>query len=175
MVQKITQIINNTDCFLLYVYLIDVCNYSCSYCYNLFPRTNAKIDIDILLTYISKLHSQYNKDICLNFIGGEPTMHPQLVDLCQQLHQLEYVHATCFSNFSMPVDLYLKLLYNDVHLNLSWHSQNKEFFNKLNDTRLKELSNKITLLLMYEENASIDIFKVYSNIKMHIEMCIYSN
>lgn len=163
--QEITQIFNNKNTFLLYVYLIDVCNYNCTYCYNLFPRSNLKIDSDALIAYIIKLHNVYKKDIDLNLIGGEPILHPQIFYICEQLNNLQFVHITCFSNFSLPVDTYLKLLSKNVHLNLSWHSQNKYFFSKLNNERIKAANSYITLLLMYEEHCNINVFNEYFKLK----------
>ncbi|HQD10856.1 MAG TPA: radical SAM protein, partial [Flavihumibacter sp.] len=61
--------------------ITDECDFRCSYCYvNLKDRNLPKEDI---ISYCKQLDLYGSFDIA--FGGGEPTLHPDLVEICQTL------------------------------------------------------------------------------------------
>ena len=101
----------NKNNFKLLVFIIDSCNYSCEYCYNDLPRTNKKIDLNKLYFFISEilLKKLNKKYIQLELIGGEPTLHPDLIDFCEKISHIPNIFTTIYTNFSKPVPSVPKL------------------------------------------------------------------
>ena len=101
---------------LLYIlaYIIDNCNYSCQYCYNVKPYSNAMLDLNQLYDYICFINTHYpSKYIQLELIGGEPTLHPALLDFCKKIKKLNNILIKIFTNLSLNIDNYIKLLSNE--------------------------------------------------------------
>lgn len=100
------------DPFQLLAFVVDACNYHCEYCYNRFPRTGNKLDLDKLEAFIyetvfSKLKK---KTLCLDLIGGETLLHSGLLPFCRKLSADKRIETAVYSNFSFPVERYLELL-----------------------------------------------------------------
>lgn len=63
----------------LVMFIADVCNMKCKYCYNRFPRTGKLADLDLFFNYAVDLAKNSNHRIHdLVILGGEPTLHPNL-------------------------------------------------------------------------------------------------
>ena len=43
------------------VYIADICNYNCEYCYNKKPRTNQLLDLEKLKTFLIDIQKNTNK------------------------------------------------------------------------------------------------------------------
>jgi len=105
------------------------CNYSCSYCSSY--DNNQPFNFKTLEEYVSAfryLSDRYgNKTIKLNFLGGEPTLFKQWVELINWLSSYNYVpHIT--TNLSIPVSSYVSKL-NGKCLNFiiaSFHSEHAD-------------------------------------------------
>lgn len=76
------------------------CNYDCSYCLKgpngIHNDTEPHKPIDVLLRTVDKLHVwATGKTLRFCFSGGEPTLHPQFIELCQYIKSLGHrVHLT---------------------------------------------------------------------------------
>lgn len=163
---KIIKIINDNNCIHIYVYVIDSCNYSCFYCYNqnLYNRTNIKIDFNILLKYLIYIHKILDKHIYLSLLGGEPTLHPGLLEFCEKIYNnYSFISLECFSNFSQKINLYEKLLKFNVFMILSYHSKNLVFFNKLDElfNKSNKYKHNCHINIMYEPQISKFTIKKY--------------
>ena len=135
------------------VYIIDSCNYNCSYCFNE-PCTNKILDLDKLYFFITNvLIVQLNKEyIYLEIIGGETTLHPELLQFCKKIANVENIYTTIFTNFSKPVEYYKQLIQidNRIQFILSWHSQNTKYLDKLSNFSHNEIANNIIVADIYE-------------------------
>lgn len=156
--------------FKLLAFIIDCCNYNCEYCYNEFPRSNKKLDLNKLYFFISeilikKLNKQY---IYLELIGGEPTLHPALQSFCKKLSTLENVYITIYTNFSKDVEYYKTLLEinNRISLILSWHTANTQFKEKLSFFSKEQISKKITVSVIYEHNNIDKALEIFDYVRM---------
>jgi MoaA/NifB/PqqE/SkfB family radical SAM enzyme len=58
--------------------LTNLCNLSCSYCYS--PKDSSSIDFERVKDWLAEL--DVNGCACVGFGGGEPTLYPHLVELC---------------------------------------------------------------------------------------------
>lgn len=136
-------------------YIIDICNFRCKYCCNNFPRQNNYIDIFKLLSYIDNCHYTFNRNINITLLGGEPTLHPKILELCKELSKRQYVNFTVLSNLSSDISLYKNILELNGNMLFSWHSENKNFIQKL-DTLLNtsaDYRKQIFVALMLESIA----------------------
>lgn len=61
------------------------CTYSCSYCpKELHTGTNNHINLEELDQFLNQLEG---RDYIVNFTGGEPTIHPQYIDIIKKLQE----------------------------------------------------------------------------------------
>lgn len=104
------------------VMFIDKCNFSCVYCYNDKPRSNMQINTAQLIDFIKTVQKQTTKHIIVQLIGGEPTLHPNILEFCKYC-KFANVDVQIFTNFSLSNQLYLDLLDLNVELIASWHYQ----------------------------------------------------
>lgn len=158
-------------------YIIDSCNYNCSYCYNKKPRTSKQLDLRKLLLFLEDVHKKTSKNIFLELIGGEPTLHPGLLEFCQTASKLKHVNTIyVYSNFSSDVSLYANLMRMcKIELNLSWHSTQHDKANRCFYRKAKELQNIIVHSPSYSKLVSFNIMLEHSNLSnallMHNLIC----
>lgn len=139
------------------IFIIDACNYACYYCYNTLPRTHTQLNIHYIYLFIQNVFIRYNKKINIEIMGGEPTLHPKLLTLCEQLQSYDFIHnILIYTNFSQSINYYLTLLQNSkVKLDLSCHSINGkinlQFLNKLIQlNKYTNIINNITVSILIE-------------------------
>lgn len=159
---------NATEDTLLYIlaYVIDNCNYNCSYCYNKKPYTGKTLKFEQLYKLIKFIIDTYNnKYIQLELIGGEPTIHPALIDFCDKLKPLSNVRVKIFTNLSADIDVYEKLLSNGkLTLISSWHSLRNDKYN------IKFIEKIIRLLNTNRKQIEVRVMYEYDNTQTAIEV-----
>ena len=159
---------NATDNNLLYIlaYIIDSCNYCCKYCYNEKPYTQKQLNLEYLCKFIKFVVSKHpDKYIQLELIGGEPTLHPDLVEFCNSLKPLANIHIKIFTNLQADITLYEELLSNkNLTLISSWHSLHNDKYNSAFIEKITRLlstnKSQIEVRVMYEYDntqAAIDV------------------
>ncbi len=77
------------------VALTNACNLSCSYCYA--PKHRASLKVEQLMRWLG----DWDEHGCLGvgFGGGEPTLHPDFVEICQKVaRETAPVHGTSSSD-----------------------------------------------------------------------------
>lgn len=121
--------------FSLKLFLCDICNFSCNYCYNSKPRTLQQINYEKLINFYDQLKILTNNQIFrVELIGGEPTLYYKFIELINYIKQ-KYNNDIIFvySNFSKPVEYYISLLKLGVQFDFSYHAIdnkiNKVFIN----------------------------------------------
>lgn len=141
---------NNTTFFIL-AFIIDKCNYKCSYCYNVMPRTNQILDLNKLYDFLIYLHNITGKKIEIDLVGGEPTLHPDFINFCKKIINNSAIHCAIYSNFSADCSLYNWLLQNNIYVTLSTHYSNKKFIQKLKNIQIDKLvNNNLNIRVMFE-------------------------
>lgn len=165
-------------------YIVDRCNFNCSYCYNRMPRKSTLADLDSFFKFIEDIRRQQPKDrkINVSLIGGEPTLHPGAIDFCNQLLALDNVTAELLTNFTQPVEYYLSLLEKGICLAASWHSQandklNWSYVEKMKQIPMKFFDNEqVEVRIMMEndnwESSRKVFFELYPMFKKHIEISL---
>ena len=147
---------------------IDICNYSCEYCYNKRPRSGIQLNLQKLTKFIENLYSIYSKEIEILILGGEPMLHKQLYNFCT--NDNPKIKYRIFSNFSKDIDYYLKFLnIPNVSFNFTWHHSNyqtaNDFIKKIYQIPFKYfLNEKIEIVIMYEHYYIEDSLLVFDSL-----------
>lgn len=148
------------------VYMIDRCNFSCQYCINKFPRTLQAIDIYQLFNFLNQLFIYSKKKLVIELAGGEPLIHPKIIDFVQMLSQsqIDY-HLSITTNLSYPFSKYKKII--DIarcDFVFSYHVAEENIVNQFNS-----FFNKIAQIdSNYYRKCCIRI--LYNN--LHTEHCL---
>ena len=153
-------------------YIIDKCNFNCLYCYNNIPRSYYMLDLNMLYKSILYILDTIKIPIKLELIGGEPTLHPNLIAFCKKLlHNINITECIIYSNFSANISVYEELLRNDkINLYLSWHSTyndslNKQYINNMHKLVNKfdkmTLKQKVFYIIMFEHKHIYEALKIY--------------
>lgn len=104
--------------------LTQKCNADCWYCYwhtERDVRNTVKHDFDKVIEFI-KLHMR--DELYFQFYGGEPTIHPKLIEYTERLHD-EFVYPKIFMHTNlMHSKAYFKQFnkYPDFNVHCSFHS-----------------------------------------------------
>ena len=62
------------------------CNYECFYCNDdLHDKISPDVDIIILKKIYDRIKQQYSGNINFSITGGEPTLHPNLIEFCKYI------------------------------------------------------------------------------------------
>lgn len=148
--------------YYILAFVCDKCNYDCWYCYNKKPRSEKTINLDALYKFTDCINKIQNKDILLELIGGEPTLHPELYNFCKKAIN-NGISINIYTNFSQSVEFYEKLLYLGVNLYLSWHSLNNNFVDKFFQLN-EHFKQQIFSSIMYEPNYSSLALQIFNSI-----------
>ena len=141
--------------------ILDKCNYTCEYCpwkHDIPLPTQSKEE---LREFITSLDS----NIEVYLFGGEPFLHPRILDIIEILNEQEQIHQI-HSNFS---NIAIKRLeevpsHHRVHIALTVH-QTQISIDKLKEqlSRLKALPSNIIIddmVVMYMNKDSLEYYKV---------------
>lgn len=115
------------------------CNYSCSYCYEIFDDTfdNIKVDFVGLEYYIKSFK---DTKIEYNIIGGEPTRHPQFKKLIDFLLTFDNVNILITTNGSKSLKSLKHIDKSRLSILFSYHNS---------DTNIDEFMIKICEVYEY--------------------------
>lgn len=145
---------NNID-----ICLTDKCNYTCPYCVADYIRTNAKINVQELLEFLTKFFEKHTNITHITLTGeGEPTLHEDLSYLVDYLSKNAKISIHIETNLSQSIEYYCNLMHKseNIYIVCSWHSTkydnlNKEFFIKIK--QLKTLySSRVQIITTIEPN-----------------------
>ena len=88
-------------------YITGICNQSCKYCCYSYLKCNKYLDLNQLYLFVTNLYAKYKKDIYLSLLGGEPTLHPGLLDFAKKIQKYyPNMQLVVMSNFSYNIQLY---------------------------------------------------------------------
>lgn len=145
------------------VTICECCNLNCFYCYNNVIRSTKVLDLYLLQKFIYLLYKQTKKNIQLVILGGEPTLHNQIVDLCNFVKNNSYVKLIIYTNFHKDLDFFRKLNNQNVIFKITYHY--KECLQTFIDKVLTFAKDALVdLTLMYEPNCYQQILDVYAKL-----------
>jgi len=140
-------------------YITDICNYKCLYCY-----TDNKNSKQCNYKLVMKRLNYIDQKFKINILGGEPTLHNNLLDIVKILQNNENcIKINIITNFSKPIKYFDKLIkFSKVIFSVSYHPQytDNSFKNKI--TYFK---NKIIMIMNVID--SKDFFEFFGFIKQN--------
>lgn len=153
---------NFNEQYYILVFTNNYCNYTCSYCYNKKEKVKYNINFNALIKYITNIKQIIpNKQLIITFIGGEPTLYPQFISLCNTLINTE--HIEILTNLSQSLSFF-KQLDQRIHITASFHTKHANIDDFVN--KCKCLSNIQDIIVMYDPfniNKSIECFNQIIN------------
>ncbi len=119
--------------------LIDECQFKCSYCYSTdfnkgenFKKGFHQKSYELVLQKLKTLKTDWTIDIQ----GGEPTLHPKIVEIIGELEKMQYCKKIVLAtNLTAKIDLYKKLDLENTKLSIhiSYHAEyHLKIFKKIN-------------------------------------------
>lgn len=154
-------------------YIIDACNYSCSYCYNHKPRSNKELDLSLIVNLCMHLYDKTHKNIKLELIGGEPTLHSKLLDFVNKISSLSYVDVFILTNLSQSYQYYNMLLSLNFNIVATWHSlpndaKNIGFITTLDNIDKQMIDNgMVDIRIMVEHSRFKESCNVFSQLSLN--------
>ena len=96
------------------------CNYNCKYCYNETHNTHELLNLSNLSKFICKIAAiGYKVDLFL--IGGEPTLHPDLVSFSKEFSCKHIGGMSIFTNLAASFDMYKQLMEDGTTIIATYH------------------------------------------------------
>lgn len=113
---------NPTGAFSVDWYIGKRCNFACSYCVDyLHDYTSPHVPIENMKKLVDLLTEQHGDNILWSLTGGEPTIHPQFLDLCAYIKERGTRYTSVTTNGSRTLN-YHKQLFDVVDgITLSFH------------------------------------------------------
>jgi len=136
--------------FLAHLIVTRRCNLSCAYCTE-FDKTSEPVPFDTLAARLARLRALKTWAICLT--GGEPTLHPRLVDLVAEARRLGFPRRQMITNGLLLTRELIEDL-NDAGLTDLQISVDGVAPNKMTVKTLRPLRERLLLL---EKHARFDV------------------
>lgn len=92
------------------IILTERCNLSCPHCFNSMFRKQGDMDVDLFIKYMKK-NAQYLWDRELRIMGGEPTIHPRIVEFVDEATKFFQTSSLFTNGVTLP-----ELAKNDVFI-----------------------------------------------------------
>jgi organic radical activating enzyme len=80
------------------------------------------LDLKRLYRFIIFIEKYYNKYISIIFIGGEPTLHPDLLWFCESVSNREKINLLIYTNFELELKFFLNFKkFKNIFFKISFH------------------------------------------------------
>lgn len=117
----------------LWLELTKACNLECVHCY---AESNPRHPLVGSMTFDDwKRVLREGRDLdcsSVQFIGGEPTMHPNFMQLVREASELGYKYIEVFSNGThLGDELLIFFKSHDIHLAISWYACSPEVHDRI--------------------------------------------
>jgi radical SAM protein with 4Fe4S-binding SPASM domain len=95
------------------------CNHTCMHCYNEASKDVNTLSLEDFIRVVEKIKIAY-KDFSLRLSGGEPTLNPEIVSMCDYAMKCSQLPThTIITNGTMPNELFHKILATGIRMQLS--------------------------------------------------------
>lgn len=163
MTEVICNSYNSLHQYYVLVFITTRCNYSCSYCYNKKNVQQCDIDFLALKKYLIWLKSICNRHIIVAFIGGEPTLYPYFLQLCNDIIHND-MSIELLTNLSLSMQ-FLKSINANIRITASFHAQYSnisEFVKKC-----ETLDNVRDIIVMYDPSNLDKSIECFDQLILH--------
>ncbi|MEG3838669.1 radical SAM protein [Microcoleus sp. herbarium14] len=151
--------------------LLNTCNFRCDYCFSHPDALGAMLNIYATPEQWAESFNTTSKTWLLHITGGEPTIYPGFVELCEQLTKNHFVSLNsnlshhCVNEFAEKIDP------SRVHyINAAVH-----YFERQKKASLSVFINRVQSLQSHQFNVLVSlvmtptIVKIYSEISQYFE------
>lgn len=160
------------------IMVANACNFNCEYCVEEIPYIKDKhfVDFDKISYVLEQFFSAFpNTYLNIELYGGEPTLHPKLVEFCQKLNQFNRINEIeITTNFSASVDIYKKLLScNKLKISATYHAHSMPYIDFL--TKANKLSyERVNYIVVFEQHSFDICTQIFKDlIKLSDKVLIY--
>lgn len=183
----VRQYVRQAKCPLnILMYVVDRCNYSCPYCYNRKPRHLVDADSEVFVKFLKSVRDGIgDRPMNVSLIGGEPTLHPDISDMVSEIRVIPNATVELLTNFSRPVEEYVRYLEDGVNVAASWHAAPNDRMNWGYVERMAKVpmrffeANQVEVRIMMEndnwESSRAAFRALYPRYKRWIEISLLSN
>jgi molybdenum cofactor biosynthesis enzyme MoaA len=166
---------------MLYWDIIDVCQYKCTYCFNMglilneeFKKGQHQQAWRLVLRKLQHLKFDFN----ISIQGGEPTLHPELHNIIKELEKLTHCKSIVIStNITAADDMYYQFdnPNSKVSIHLSYHP---EYHRKIFDKIVRIVKNikhiKIWVeVILYQKKEYYDQMKMFLESIKQTDIVLY--
>jgi organic radical activating enzyme len=150
------------------------CNYDCSYCWpSSHNKTDTWLPFKALKKVVDKIFENYEGKMQFNFAGGEPTLHPEFLELCTYIWEKGHnIHVQ--TNGTMNV-IKARKLANIAEISISVHFEFVNYEKLINNIRaILSAGNRLEVKMMIDSTnksfyAALDFKRYLENIP-HIQL-----
>ena len=142
-----------------------MCNMKCSYCFSSYDNDNKQFHmndrlVDVTLNKLKEASKKYS--IRLVILGGEPTLHPRLKEICESC--LTFCRKVIVVTNGTNVDV-VETLPENIYIDVSYHGQKLSYFIPL----VQRLQNKhfTQILCVLDKSCETDIINLHSWCEEH--------
>ncbi|WP_412470007.1 radical SAM protein [Oceanospirillum sp. RT-1-3] len=141
--------------------MVSHCQFDCSYCY--YRPFTSDTNYTTLSKIVLKKLKAIEEDFIINLIGGEPTLHPNFLEIIEELIKIEKLREIrIVTNFVKPENFWSKIPKNNkIKITASFHPEypNKDFVKKADI-----LSGQYKIDIAFLFTNKIDEYNQYKNI-----------
>lgn len=141
--------------------MVSHCQYDCTYCY--YRPFTSDTNYTTLSKIVLKKLKSIEEDFIINLIGGEPTLHPNFIEIIEELVLIKNLkEIRIVTNFVKPESFWLKLPKSEkIKVTASFHPEypNKNFVDKA-----ENLSNEIKMDIAFLFTNKIEEFNTYKKV-----------
>lgn len=153
-----------------YIEIDNYCNSRCIYCYNNI-RSNEQISVDNFMKMINKLKKIGVR--CVILTGGEPTLHPNLMELLNILKDNEMMVGMSTNGINLNNDIIQFFADNNSFIQVSIDSTDREIYIKIRKTDTLDIVMK-NINTMLDKGINVDAGIVLNNLSLQtLEKTIY--
>jgi MoaA/NifB/PqqE/SkfB family radical SAM enzyme len=129
------------------------CNFDCSYCgYYLHDNKSPHLSLETVENTIKTLREFYSdKKIRISITGGEPFVHPKILDILALFTKYNIDEVCVISNGSLPAAKYIKAMEHIDSIIFSWH------FEFLRTEHMKDVIKKVRPLITGKKHMHIHL------------------
>ncbi len=131
--EEVFRIGKDNTCININWEMVSHCQYDCSYCY--YKPFQSDTNYTTLGKIVLKKLQQIEEDFVINLIGGEPTLHPDFIEILNKLIEIDKLkEIRIVTNLVKPLNFWVKITPSPkVKITASYHPEypNKSFIEKL--------------------------------------------
>lgn|GEM_PF-4520962 len=143
--------------------VVEGCNLHCVHCYASAEKLNGHLSVEQYTTILNHI----NQPIDIRLSGGEPTLNPQIVDICRKTMEIKpNTNHTLITNGTMSQNLLLAILATGIHIQISIYAFSSETFTSFTGGNPTQYTNIFTNLtqLPVEIREKIHLIFYYSDL-----------